>query len=232
MMRAQTKRQRVGKAPARGRKAYGMISAAQLGVFNPRPRHVLQYRSSEKKNIDTTLNVAGGQVPAFGVATGIVTCLNACTAAATPTSRVGRRICMTSVYIRGQGSLAPTSTGSESVRVIVVYDKQCNKALPGAADILVADNIQSQMLLANSHRFRVVRDILVPCVGTAGPQSFYIDEFVKLNNLETEYIDNVGAGTFADITSGGLFALIYANQGIGTASATCNLNARVRFTDM
>lgn len=196
-----------------------------------RPTYGLLKSTAEKKNIDSTVTFAG-----LNVATGTVTVLNACTAGGLPTNRVGRRICMKSVLIKGFFSMQPTSTQSCPIRMIIVYDKQTNKAAPAAADILAADAIQNPNLLANSHRFQVIRDIIIPCIGTAGPQSVYVNEYAKIN-LETEFIDGAGAGTVADITSGGLFALAYANGttaagGIGVAVIANNITTRVRFTDM
>lgn len=185
----------------------------------------------EKKNIDTTLSSATTGFPAVGVATGVLSLLNGCTAGGLPTNRVGRRITMTSLYMRGTIQLTATSTGNCPVRILIVYDKQTNKAAPSATDILNTDNAASLMLLANNHRFRVIRDIIVPIIGTGGPQGCYIDEYVKLPNLTTEYIDGAGAGTVGDITSGGLFALIYCNNTIGTTACLSGLNLRLRFQD-
>lgn len=181
--------------------------------------------SMEKKNLDSSLNF-----PAFATLTGSLTLLNASVAGGLPTNRVGRRINLASVLIRGAVQLAPTSTGSSPVRIIIFFDKQTNKAAPAATDLLDVDTISGKQLLANSHRFRVLRDIIVPCVGTAGPQSFYINEYIKFTK-QTEYIDGAGAGTVADITTGGLFALVYTSGGIGVAALQSGLNARVRFTD-
>lgn len=182
--------------------------------------------SFEKKNIDQTVSF-----PTFATATSARTTLNASQAGALPTNRVGRRIKMTSLLIRGNIQMAATSTGSTPVRVLVVYDKQTNKAAPAANEVLNADTIANTQLLANSHRFQVIMDEIVQCVGASGPQSCYINRYVKLNGLETEYIDGTGAGTSADITSGGLFCFVWTSAGIGVAALTNELVSRVRFVD-
>lgn len=184
-------------------------------------------RSFEKKNVDTQI----ASFIAAGGGAGTVTTINACQAGANPTSRVGRRIQLHSLYMRGEVRLSATTAGASPIRVLVVYDKQTNKAAPAAGDVLVSDNINALQLLANSHRFKVVADIVYPCVGTAGPQAIYIDEWRSLKGLETEYIDGAGAGTVADITSGGLFAITYQDAGLITAAPSSTLNFRVRFTD-
>jgi len=207
--------------------AYDKLRAARAVVsahnrnFQSIPRSI-----GEKKNIDTAI-----AFPAFGVITNVITTLNACTAAATPTSRVGRHIKMSSLLIRGYVGLAATSTGACPVRILVVYDKQTNKLAPGATDVLAQDGFSYPMSLQNSRRFKVVFDKQYPFMGTAGPQGIEINEYIKLN-LDTEFIDGAGAGTVADITSGGLFALVSLGPNVGVATVLNNVQARVRFTDL
>jgi len=219
---------RTGKRTAAARASMATFRrAARAHNRNPAFQSVSR-GVAEKKNIDTP-NIA---IQAFGVTTGIIQVLNNCTAGALPTNRIGRRITMKSVLVRGQFHTSPTTAGSCSIRCLIVYDKQTNKTAPGATDILATDDIASPATLANSHRFTILRDIWVPCVGSAGPQSVMINEYIKCN-LETEYIDGVGAGTTADITSGGLFMLVYTNNATATAAVVAsNLNTRVRFQDM
>lgn len=181
--------------------------------------------SMEKKNIDIVPTI-----PAVGTTTSVITCLNPCQAGGLPTNRVGRRITMTSLLFRGRFQTAPTTTGNCPIRIIIFYDKQTNKAAPVAGDVLAADSIEQVALLANSHRFRVLRDIVIPCVGTAGPQSAYVNEYIKMNK-QVEYIDGAGAGTVADITSGGLFCMIFANDLTAVAALSQAIQCRVRFTD-
>lgn len=217
----------VKKAHAAKPRLTRQAAIARIGVLRGNIRsHNTQMRSSEKKNIDSTL-----AFPVVGAGTGILTLLNGSQAGGLPTNRVGRRMTMTSVFVRGSVALQAASTGNCPVRILVVYDKQSNKAAPNPGDILVGDRVDEQMLLANSHRFKVVRDILIPCLGTAGPQSALINEYAKVN-LQTEYIDGAGAGTVADITSGSLYALVYCNNQIGGAACLSNVQVRVRFQDL
>lgn len=215
-------------------KAYSTRRLAQMGAvqaFRQQVRgHNLAFPrmmgSMEKKNIDASLGF-----PAFTVGTGVLTLLNASQAGALPTNRVGRRIKMTSVLLRGQVTMAPTSTGGTPIRIIVFYDKQTNKLAPGVTDLLDANDISAKGNLGNSHRFRVLKEIVIPCVGTAGPQSAYINEYFKLAGLETEYIDGTGSGDITDITSGSLYACVFTHTSIGTATLQSDLQTRVRFVD-
>lgn len=218
---------RANMTSKRSSAASSRLSAARASVRMHNRNFVPQMQSvAEKKNIDTAVAIA-----AFGTSAGALTLLNGCTAAATPTSRVGRRIRMSSVLIRGYVQMAPTSTGATPFRLLVVYDKQTNKLAPAVSDILSVDAFSYPMLLANSRRFKIVLDKQFPFFGTAGPQGIEINEYVKLA-LETEFIDGAGAGTVADITSGGLFAITFTSAGIGVATLTNNIQARVRFTDI
>lgn len=215
-------------------------SASQAGLSGPAfkrmrsggviwaPSMVAKKRATalpELKNIDTTdLNF-----PAFGATTGQLTLLNGCIQGSAATNRIGRRIRMVSVYLRGRILMAGTSTGSSPIRIIIFYDRQTNGAAPTATDLLTSDAISSFNNLNNNRRFQVVADITRSCIGTAGPQALYFSNFKKID-LSTEF--NTGnAGTVADITTGSLYALCYASPGIGVASLITNLNVRVRFSD-
>lgn len=227
---------RANKAARAYRRVAGPIARIprQMPQFTPSRGGAVYARRmgpAEKKNIDQ-LNVSLGPT-AVGTTTGVVTLLNGCVTGGQPINRIGRRICMTSVLIRGRLNLAATSAGNCQARIVVFYDKQTNKAAPVATDVLANDLIESPMTLANTHRFRVLRDIVVPCLGTAGPQCHYVDEYIKLppGCRDAEFIDGAGAGTVADITSGGLFTLVYLQNFITVAAVSQAFDTRVRFTD-
>lgn len=179
----------------------------------------------EKKNIDTSVTF-----PTFGVATGAITLLNGCAQGTTASTRLGRQIRLTSLYLRAAWAMAPTSTGSTPIRVMVVYDKQANATPPAATDVLVTDVLQNVNNLSNSRRFVTLLDHVVPCIGTAGPQSVSLVLYKKLNHM-VEF--NAGsAGTIGDIQSGSVYALIWNLGTIGVASLVGLVVTRIRFTDL
>lgn len=182
-------------------------------------------RSGEKKNIDTT---AVGTVIA-GQSTAIPVTLNLTTRGTNPTQYVGRSIRMRSLLIRWNGCLAQTSVAGSGLRMVVVYDKQTNGALPATTDVFAADQMSSPMNLANNRRFEVVMDEEIPCVGTGGPQAWNIKRYVKLNHV-VEF-NQVNGGTIADITSGSLIAYFYQAGTLISANPTNSFYARVRFVD-
>ena len=115
--------------------------------------------SPEKKNID----VLKSNSIALGTG-GTLFLLNGCDDGTTPVTRIGRRIVMTSLTVRWQGYMAPTSTGAKGLRLLVVYDRQPNAATPAITDICQFDDMSSMMNLSNSKRFKVIVDELVPFV--------------------------------------------------------------------
>jgi len=183
--------------------------------------------STEQKNIDNNLTGAAALIPL--AVTGVVTLLNGVAQGTTATTRLGRRITMKSLLIKGEVLLAPTSAGTAPLRFLVVYDMQTNATAPAATDVLVVDQLNSPMNLSNSRRFKTLCDIEIPCIGTGGPQSVSFTRYVKLNHA-VEF--NTGsAGTVGDIQTGSVYMLSYQGGNIITTAPNANVYTRVRFTD-
>lgn len=181
--------------------------------------------SSEKKDITPAASNPFGTL----AATGSVLLLNGVAQGTTANTRLGRRITMHSLLVKGTVQLAPTTTGASPLRLIVVYDSQANAAAPVATDVLLADVISAPMNLSNSRRFKILFDEVVGCIGTGGPQAAWIERYVKLNHV-VEF--NTGsAGTIADIQTGSIYMLGYNNGNFGTAFPTASIQTRIRFTD-
>lgn len=161
--------------------------------------------------------------------------------------RVGRKIYMKSVRIRGYLQ-SLSSSGLDYGRIILLYDSQANAALPALADILQNSNAgaatyaTTNMNINNRERFRVLRDLpisLSPVTNTGGvltnftigdpiKQSYNIDLFVDLKGLESIYNATSG-GTIADITSGSL--LLFVISAAGTSQWTFSYTSRLRYYD-
>lgn len=201
------------------------VPPAQLHAALSRLGGRLPASMGELKNIDTTIGF-----PAFGVATGTLTLLNGCAQGTTATTRLGRRITMKSLYVRGFIQMAPTSTGNACFRILIVYDKQANATAPAATDILVADAFANLNNLSNSRRFVTLMDHVTDAISATGEQSVHFELYKKLNK-EVEF--NAGsAGTVGDIQTGSVYALVYQSGGsITTATATNSIIARIRYSD-
>lgn len=179
----------------------------------------------ELKNIDTNPTF-----PAFGVGTGTLTLLNGVSQGTTATTRLGRRITLKSLYLRGFVGMGATSTGYAPIRCIIVYDKQANGAAPAATDVLLTNTLSSPNNLSNSRRFVTLVDYIIPNgIGTSGPQGQQIQVYKKLNH-PVEF-NNGSAGTVADIQTGSVYALFYLSTTLAVASAVSDITCRIRFAD-
>lgn len=160
--------------------------------------------------------------------------------------RIGRKIYMRNVHLRGVINLANTAANSaqDFLRVLLIYDRQSNGALPNIASILQDSNagagssVLSEINLTNRARFQVLRDFqMVPPMfqngtflmsGLDQTRDFQLDWFVKLRGLEAEF-NGVNGGTIADITSGSLFVVCQDQNNLSTWQL--QLHARLRYYD-
>lgn len=195
---------------------------ASTSLINPPKR---RNRTPERKNIDTLVTTA---FP-FNTTTATITLLNGVDDGIVPTSRIGRKITMDSITWKCDVRMAATTTGASALRYLIVFDKQPNGATATATDILNFDSITGLMNLANSKRFVVISDKTYNGIGTAGPQSMFDSNYVKLN-LETEFNDNSTA-TITSITTGAVLLLQWQDGGLQVATPFNSLVSRVRFTD-
>jgi len=199
------------------------------------------FRVGEKKFSDTSVQYNLNS-------TGTVQLLCAPTLGTDYTNRIGRKIFINSVYIRGYATLespaiAPTTdtaTPTHLVRFILFVDMQPNGAAPAVTDVLTSASSVAHLNANNRDRFKVLWDKQatmgpMAVVGATGVSlidkaSFPIKKFKKVRQ---EVIFNAGnAGTIADINTGALYLLSIANiaAGVGTDSIAA-ITTRVRFSD-
>jgi len=196
----------------------------------------------EKKVID--INTTQFNIEATGTQLQL---LNGCIAGSQNFNRIGRKITMKNLQIRGQFLLTDDTTLMTVVRMIVVYDKQPNGAAPTFANIIQSQNISgtaeslfaSFVNLDNRDRFEIVRDYQYSLgsrstVATQsiaqGPGVICVNEFIPLGGREVVF--NAGtAGTVGDITTGALYAFFISNTPNATGCIS-QLSFRTRFTDL
>lgn len=180
--------------------------------------------------------------------TGSITLLAIPVTGADFNARIGRKIKLRSLFIRGRvqlevdATLAAVSVTGQQARCMIVYDLQPNGAAPAITDILNTADPASQLNLNNRDRFRVLYDREFPfdpyqSITTAtqaqlcwGRTLHNVKLYKKLNH---EMIFNaVNGGTVADIASGALYMVW-----IGSAAAASNgdvnaiVSTRVRYSD-
>jgi len=155
--------------------------------------------------------------------------------------RIGRKIHMRSLYIRGTLQRESYAAGNHPAclcRLIVVYDKQPNGAAPIMTDILNAADSVAHLNLNNRDRFQIIKDkqwsldawslneTVGQFMGLSGRCAYPVKIYKKLN-LETIY--NASAGSIADITSGALWLVTIGNTADG---GNFSLTSRVRYDDV
>jgi len=225
-------------ATSRRRKASSASSVAANAGFL-RNRNVPGMRM-EKKVID--INALSLLIEN---ATGQPALLNGCIAGSQNFQRIGRKINLRSLQIRGVLYPADLTTNAQLTRMIVVYDKQANGAAPTYANVIQSQNIAGttsstatdMVNLDNRDRFEIIRDKTFSFSFTdaasgfsSSPGNYEINEFIRLQDRPT--IFNAGtAGTVGDIQSGSLYIFWISTQANATGS-TFQGSYRTRFLDV
>lgn len=185
------------------------------------------YGSVENKFVDTAAAVRACDT------TGSVTLLNTIAQGVTTSTRIGKKVVLKSVQFRGR-IYVNTATTHTDVTVILVYDRSPVGSAIAITDVLASISSLAQNNDANSGRFRILRRWDYVLTGnsttpTTGNEAKNFDEFVPLG-LPTVY-KAVGDGAIADQEYGSLYMLTLGNVGAGTAAASSEISARLRFTD-
>lgn len=236
----QTKRRAVVNRARQIRDAIQVAQVAfQPGGFNRNtPRAML----TEKKVID--INEVNVNLDSTGTQ---LLLLNGCVPGSQNFNRIGRKICMKSLQLRGH--IAKQNNAGAALpakgRLIIVYDKQPNGTAPTFANVIQSQNIagvtsslvDDMVNLDNRDRFEIIRDMVVavgPYDHTAtqalagGPCLVTMDTYIKLGNRETVY--NAGAaGTIGDIATGSLYVFWIASSDNNLAWQG---GFRLRFSDL
>lgn len=231
---------------AAAQKRRRMSQARQVVAPAPLPA-AWQPTRSEIKAVDGSFQNYLFRVPSAATN---VTLMNGVQTGAAFYNRVGSRIEMKSIHLRGYIYNAATSI-TTNLRLIVVYDRQPTGALPTIADLLQSRDQtgatttvgDSEINLDNRDRFLIVRDkqyYAPPVTNTAGvlsngpsfpstDQEWDVNEFIKLKGLGTHFKSSSNPTAIADISTGALYCFFVATQ-----SDSCwatNIMWRLRFED-
>lgn len=209
---AQKKKPRVGQAS-------GLVRQAKaIGGWAPNAnRPELKYKDS---TATTNLSLSSAFVAPI--------LLNGLLSGADVSERVGRKVTLRSLLFRYTVSLGATSVGGSPTRILLIYDKQANGALPAVTDVLLADNFSSPNNLAARDRFVTLADIMVDPISVQDSFSVAGSVF-KLFNLEEVF--SGGTATIGSIASGSLFVMMAQNGSVTTAAPSVTWYARVRYVD-
>lgn len=172
--------------------------------------------------------------------TGSVTLLNLVAQGTAVTQRVGKKIRMKGLQIRGYNANGSTSIFNDTAWLIV-YDKRPTGALPAVTDILVTANSQAMNNDANAGRFAILKrqdrvllgnGSVTGAVANALTDSFAISEdcYLDLGKREVVY-KAAGTGAIGDIEQGALYLVTVGSTAAGTAAAALQVTFRMRFWD-
>lgn len=175
------------------------------------------------------------------------------------TSRVGRKTCAKSLYIRGvvglenvfaeAGASANFSSGQQ-MRMIIFVDWQPNGAQPALGDVLkitTASNATQMLNLNNRDRFHIIKDkvwYFDPMTASAGAlnRTGASVKVYKKINIETTFNGNNATGqngadtqgAIGDITTGAIY-MLWVGQHASSANPVVGQfrgTTRVRFIDV
>jgi len=198
----------------------------------------------EKKALD--VDSSGAPVTIQVNTTGAFTLLNGIAVGTGIDQRIGKKIKMDSVYIRGRVAMASaisspsnaSASFAQQVRMIVFYDSQANGTTPTITQVLKAADPASQLNLDNRDRFKILKD---KCF-TFGNQSYYTAtgyggvgpaianiKFFKKLNMDVFY--GTTSNTAADIQTGGLWLLFVGDFTSGASDCEADITSRLRYTD-
>lgn len=186
--------------------------------------------------------------------TAVITPLNLIRVGSTFCNRIGRKISMKSLRMNGNLNFIRTVADEDYVRIMIVYDRQTNGALPAIADILQdtdqattnVTNAYSGANVNNVDRFQILKDyhIVLPSgTFTAGvvtnpgftdpvSATFRVDCYLKLNGLLTQYKSDSAPAVIGDISSGALYLVTFGSAVAGSEGFQLACKTRLRYTDI
>lgn len=203
-----------------------------------RAKSVVRYAQprGEKKFLDTDIGTAFGTLTANMEKSN----LNIIPQGDGESERVGRRVTITDIHIQGSLVLAPptaASNGSDAVKLMLVVDKQTNKATFGTTVLLEADAIYSYRKLPNATRFQVLwsKTFELNSGGGAASGAAYVfsENRVTFNktircNIPVEFNDDAATGAIETQTVNSLHMTTQCATG---AIVALEGNARIRYYD-
>lgn len=167
--------------------------------------------------------------------TGSITLIATIAQGASVNQRVGKKILLKSIQIRGNAKVN-AATLLTDLAYLIVYDKRPTGALPAITDILVTANSNSLNNDANSGRFKILKRVDEVFSGNAttpatGLEIKDMGAFLKLPNLPVNF-KAAGTGAIGDIEMGALYLVTVGDSVAGTAAGNFALAFRTRFVDI
>ncbi len=193
------------------------------------------YQEQELKFFDTTVNDAivtnTGQVSVS---------LNLVPVGDTESTRIGRKIWVTSIWVRleiflpQQQNQADIGVGDQ-LRIILIQDKQTNGAAATVLNILETQVKESYRNLSNTERFRFIYDKNVVLnrrvavtdgtnTSTSPTVVYHFEKYIRIPNVPVQF-DGV-SGAISEVRSNNFFLLFISQVGV---LGVQNSNVRIRY---
>lgn len=157
--------------------------------------------------------------------------------------RIGRKVTVKSIYIKGRVTLEMASTLASSgtvpathARMIIVVDYQPNGANPTTADLLANLSPASQLNLGNRERFKIICEknyFFDPMVypisgaGTWNRTGSIVKKYCKTN---IDMVFSGATGSIADLKTGAIYMFWISNNASPQACVFIG-TTRVRYSD-
>lgn len=207
-------------------------------------------RSTAEVKLVDNINASAGISLTLN-STAQITCINLVQSGSGFFNRVGRRIEMQSIQVTGEVNQTETGTlYNDYARILVIYDRQTNGALPSYATIMASydqsgtasTNYLSGVNPDERERFLVLMDqrlVLPSCPGgtgvtgaTDGPAvTFNINRFIKMRNLTTHFKADSSPAVIGDVATGSVYLIGIGRAASGAEGWQANLNVRIRYKD-
>lgn len=153
-----------------------------------------------------------------------------------PSERIGRKVTLKSIALRLTYKLGGGNPW-DHVRCILYNDTQCNGAAAAVTDILQTADVDSYLNLANSDRFRVLRDFncslnsqsSTTIAGAVQPAGDYkIQDAYVVVSLPIDFAPGTGGTSIADVKSVNIGMLMIAEN---SNYSSVEVHCRIRYSD-
>lgn len=168
--------------------------------------------------------------------TGTIALLTTIAQGAAQTERIGRKISLKSIQVRGR-AFSNATTLTTAGAWMIVYDRRPTGTLPAITDILVAADSRAFTNSVNVGRFAIIAREDYAFTGnnlTAAQQTDnsiqVVNKFYKMKGKPMVF-KAAATGAIGDIEQGALYAVSVGSSAASTADADVELAFRTRFWD-
>jgi len=222
-----------------GGPSQGFSGAPRAGRARLLEHKTFDYNTGVPFQITTGNNIGPAATPFAPVAASTGGCINQVPLGNSSITRVGRRLNITAVALRGQ-VFAGSAGVCAKATILLVWDRHPNKAanLPAWNTILTAQSPDALTNKDYAPRFKILRrwDFGVTGYqGGAGNQTstgqHTFEEFVKLKNKVTIWDAADTTGIVTNMLEGGLYLYWTSDEVDGTTAPLVVMQTRVYFQD-